>query len=391
MIIIEDDKRILNLNHMAIYLMLTAEEMAEYKDKLKTLNSFRKLTRGIFRFEIVEKGDTPYEILPKEMTRAVTNCNVLVRLINSIHSIYCYGLDTIDLTLEERELRAELSSIVDDVCKKNIKQMEILCERHTGSSMQAVREYRANNIVKDTFVRALEGEIIPKEECPTDQMQTIADTADIKDSRELMQEAFTNPVSEKIERERCEREAPATIPSISVTIKNVPTGKFYMRTNRAIKKFGIEIIIDGNVVNVPITKIDQKMLFTAIVKAKMEERSLKRKDFTYDDSSSGDTSKTKKWKETQQWLQDVFKILSADSKFDKWFLYANAAGPAARINDAKSKMNKDLWNALSLQHKDAYYYCCIAKEGTHKEGTRYTIRVDKNNLHIDKTFLNRLD
>ena len=36
MIIIDDDKRILNLNYMAIYLMLTAEEMAEYKDKLKT-------------------------------------------------------------------------------------------------------------------------------------------------------------------------------------------------------------------------------------------------------------------------------------------------------------------------------------------------------------------
>ena len=88
--------------------MLTAEEMAEYKDKLKTLNSFRKLTRGIFRFEIVEKGDTPYEMLPKDMTRTVTNCNVLVRLINSIHSIYCYGLDTIDLKLDEQELRAEL-------------------------------------------------------------------------------------------------------------------------------------------------------------------------------------------------------------------------------------------------------------------------------------------
>ena len=388
MIIIDDDKRILNLNHMAIYLMLTAEEMAGYKDKLKTLNSFRKLTRGIFRFEIVEKGDTPYEMLPKDMTRTVTNCNVLVRLINSIHSIYCYGLDSIDLKLDEQELRAELNSIVDDVCKKNIKQMEILCERHTSTAMQAVREYRAINIVKDTFERALEGEIIPKEECPTDQVQKIANTSDIKESRELMQEAFTDPVSEKIERERCEREAPSTIPSISITIKNVPTGKFYTETNRAIKKFGVELVINGDVVNVPITKIDQKMLYTAIVKAKMDGKILKRKDFTYDDRN---TSRDKKWRETQQWLQGVFKMLSPDSTFDKWFLSANIAGPAARINDAKTKMNKDLWNALSLQYKDAYYYCCIAKEGTRKEGARYAIRVDKNKLHIDKVFLNRLD
>ena len=34
MIIIDDERRILNLNHMAIYLMLTAKEMAMYGDKL---------------------------------------------------------------------------------------------------------------------------------------------------------------------------------------------------------------------------------------------------------------------------------------------------------------------------------------------------------------------
>ena len=390
MIIIEDDKRILNLNYMAIYLMLTAEEMAEYKDKLKTLNTFRKLTRGIFRFEIVEKGDTPYEMLPKEMTRTVTNCNVLVRLINSIHSIYCYGLDTIDLTLDEQELRAELSSIVDDVCKKNIKQMEILCARSTSTSRRAVHEYQENNIVKDTFERALEGEIIPKEECPTDNVQKIANTSDIKESRELMEEALTNPVSDKIERERCEREAPATTPSISITIKNVPTGKFYTGTNRAIKKFGLELVINGDIVNVPITNIDWKMLYTAIVMAKMEGKILKRKDFTYDDKWSENTSKARKWEETQQWLKDVFNILCADTKFDEWFLSANAAGPAARINNAKSKMNKYLWKALSLHYKDAYHYCCIAKEGTRKEGTRYNIRVNKNHFHIDEKFLARL-
>lgn len=55
MIIIDDERRILNLNHMAIYLMLTAEEMAMYGDKLKRLNNYRRVTRGISALRLWRK------------------------------------------------------------------------------------------------------------------------------------------------------------------------------------------------------------------------------------------------------------------------------------------------------------------------------------------------
>ena len=146
MIIIDDERRILNLNHMAIYLMLTAEEMAMYGDKLKRLNNYRRVTRGIFRFEIVEKGSMPYEQLPKEMTRgAARACNLLVRLVNSIHKIYCYGLDFVDMSLDSDSIHNELNLIVDEICRKNIFQLDILEYRNTGTAMSALQMYRNCN------------------------------------------------------------------------------------------------------------------------------------------------------------------------------------------------------------------------------------------------------
>lgn len=375
MIIIDDDKRILNLNHMAIYLMLTAEEMAEYKDKLKTLNSFHKLTRGIFRFEIVEKGDTPYEMLPKEMTRTVTNCNVLVRLINSIHSIYCYGLDTIDLKLDEQELRAELSSIVDDVCKKNIKQMDILCERQTGTAMQAVREYRAINIVKDTFECALEG-IIPKEGT-IEQIETYGRTADMKESLELVKGTTSDIYKDKIERERAGREVPGTHPTISITVSDVT---FEDKKGRRKKGKGFVFKINDDVISVPFNKIDQTMLYSSVLIASVYGIKLKRYDFTKYSS-----------KEKKIWLKKVFSALCFDERFEDWFEKINRNGPAARINDAKSKVNKALWDILSNEHKDAYYYCLLVTKNDHTDKSEYVIRTDKNRIHIADFLMDRLD
>ena len=59
MITIKDRQRLLNLNYMAIYLMLTSDEIAQYGDKLKNLNRHTTLTRGLFHFDVVERRDNP--------------------------------------------------------------------------------------------------------------------------------------------------------------------------------------------------------------------------------------------------------------------------------------------------------------------------------------------
>ena len=371
MIIIEDKQRILNLNHMAIYLMVTADEMSTYGNKLNNLNTFGTLTRNIFRFEVVEKGSTPYEKMPIELTRATQNSNILVRLINSIHDVYCYGLDYVDLSLGERDFHKKLNDIVNDICEKNIMQLDILCSRSTSTSIKAIQRYTGNSIAKDVFERALRKERIPKDEHQNDQLMSIAKTTDMPESLEIAKDALTNPYSDKIERERCEREAPTSRPRISVTVKNVPTGKFY-RNGRPKICLGFEFVINGDVIPFPVNKIDQTFLYSAVLLANREGIHLRRRDFTNEAPA-----------DKKEWLQRLFSALSFDGIFYEWLRAANNNGPAARINDAKSKIDKALWEVLSDQHKDAYYYCCLITEKPRTQDTRYKIRIDSQNIHFD--------
>lgn len=378
MIIIEDKQRILNLNHMAIYLMVTADEMSTYGNKLNNLNTFGTLTRNIFRFEVVEKGSTPYEKMPIELTRATQNSNILVRLINSIHDVYCYGLDYVDLSLGERDFHIKLNDIVNDICEKNIMQLDILCSRSTSTSIKAIQRYTGNSIAKDVFERALRKERIPKDEHQNDQLMSIAKTTDMPESLEIAKDALTNPYSDKIERERCEREAPSTRPRISVTVKNVPTGEFYEDGNPQ-KSLGLEFIINGDVIPFPVKNKDHLFLYSAVLLANREGIRLRRRDFT----NEAPTDK-------KDWLQRLFSAFAFPRSFDDWFRVINAHGPAARINDAKSKIDKALWEVLSDQHKDAYYYCCLITEKPRTQDTRYKIRIDSQNIHFDPYYEERL-
>ena len=158
MITIRDEQKTLNLNPKAIYLMLTSDEMAEYRNKLKNLNRCPSLTRKLFRFEIVEKGVSPYEKLSDDMKYNVRHYNVLVRLVNSIHNIYCYGMGKIDFDKDKKTIVDKLNSFVDSVCKENIMQLDILCQRPTSTSLYALKQYRDNNIVKEIFEAALQTE-----------------------------------------------------------------------------------------------------------------------------------------------------------------------------------------------------------------------------------------
>lgn len=378
MIIIEDKQRILNLNHMAIYLMVTADEMSTYGNKLSNLNTFGTLTRGIFRFEVVEKGSTPYEKMPEELTRATQNSNILVRLINSIHEVYCYGMDYVDLSLDERGFRKELNDIVNDICEKNVMQLDILCSRYTSTSIKAIQEYRENNIARDVFERALRKERIPKNEHQNDHLTRIAKTTDLPESLAIAKDALTIPYSEKIEQERCEREAPTIRPAISITIKYVPTGEFYENGNPK-KCLGFEFVINDDIVPFPIKNTDYIFFYSAVLLANREGIHLRRRDFTNDAPT-----------DKKEWLQRLFSALTFARSFDDWFRAINAHGPAARINDAKSKFNKGLWDILSDRHKDAYYYCCLVTENPRTQNTHYKIRINSQNIHFDPYFEERL-
>lgn len=369
MITIKDKNSCLNLNHMAIYLMLTAEERRLYEEKLKDLNMCTSVTHGIFRFEIVERGDTPYENLPADMTRGVArNCNVLVRLVNSTHGKYCYGLDAIDLAQDKDTIRENLRLFVEDVCVENIDQLDILSHRDTKTAIMAKRMYDDCRIVAEVFEKALEGRTIRKEERPTQEMQRVSPASDLRMSYNIALEAYQNEHSEEIERKICESNAPGQKPTISMYIKHVPNG--YGKNGREKKALGLQLIINGDVVNIPLTNTDWLVLYFAIIVAKLKGKTLSRGDF----ATGG---------EKKRWLKGVFTALALNKNFDKWYDMIGKSGSTGRINNAKSKLNGYLWAALSSQYKEAYHYLFVDSKDPRSKDSRYEIRLNKAHIHLD--------
>lgn len=382
MIKINDERRLLNLSHTVIYLMLTPEEHQAYAEKLRTLNNDSTLTKGLFSFDIVEKGDAPYEQLPVEMIRATRECNVFVRLINSIHGIFCYGLELVDIDADFSVLKAQLMDFVESTCKENIMNLDILAPRGSALSIQAMNYYYTHQLFSEVFESALNLDFDDMIEAQQ-TIENITNSYDATTSHDLMRGVVDNRLSEKVEKERLENETPKVRPEIIVEIKtNVDTGRT-RKNGEPIKELGIEITINGTT---PIPVCFTSMggshltyLYLMLLIGNKEGINLRRKDFT----ELGD-------RKIQRWLRNWFGIFLFDTTFDKFLEKVNAHGTAALVNDAKSKINKALWTILSDEHKDAYHYLCVFTKDKRKPSSKYEVRLGYNQIKIDPNLCKRI-
>lgn len=390
MIKIEDEKGLLNLNHMAIYLVLTAEEIALYSDKLKDLNRYTSLTRKLFRFDIVEKGDAPYEELPDAMKRNMRHFNVLVRLVNSIHGIFCYGMEEIDLKADLPSIIKELKTFIDDVCNEDIKQLDILGHRLSRTSVKAMQKYRDQSIVKEMFEALLNGEDVYRDDVKLEILKKTTSSTDIKTSLSIASSA-TDAIKEKkdnkIEKERCEREKPLQRPLLTMTIKKVRTGKVF-KDGRKEKKLGIELNINDTIIPVWFGSVDQTFLYIITLMACREGRTIKRSDFQAIPNGLPEEEKNRKVIERQEfkiWLKRVFCALQFGREFNEWYL--NVKEEPHPLDVAMGQIRAKLWNFLCLQCKDAYYYCFVVNNNG-----CYKIRgIDKNHIFIAPDIEKRLN
>ena len=378
MIVIDDRNLTLDLNLLDIYLMLTAEEQEQWGEKLKGLNTYRSMTRGIFRFVVVEKGDAPYNLLPVEMTRAVRDCNVLVRFVNSIHFCNCYGLDWVDFSMDAEGVRRELRGIVDEVCRKNIDQLDILRNRPTSSAESAYIRYARHNMVQETFEKALKGEIIPKEQVPTGLIGTLR-ALDARESQRLVHDILNYAPTESDDSMAEERHMPVNCANVEVTIKKVKTGKQISNGTEKVA-WGVALNIEGDVIEIPCPQKDQIMLYAAVLLAYKTGMDLTRRDFT-------DNAKTVK----RIWLKKLFGAFGFDGDFNHWFEMINKNGKAARISDAKSKWNNRLHDALPDKYRNVYYYCCINMVDARTDSSNYMVKLNRRNIHFDERLLKAMD
>lgn len=383
MIKITDKRRLLNLDPTVIYLMLTPEERLAYEKKLRMLNEDALATKGLFRFDIVEKSVSPYEQLPEEMVRATRECNVFVRLINSIHGIFCYGLELVDFEEKSSSLSIQLMQFVEEVCKENMLHLEILKPRGSSFSMQAMNYYNAHQLFWEVFESALNLDTDDLAEARR-IIEKAANSHGAKTSHDLMEGVLNNRLASKIEKERLEREAPEVRPDILVEIKNsIDTGKT-TKDGHPQMDLGIEITINGETpIPVCFTSMGGSHLtflyFTLLMGIK-EGQSVRRSDFLEKETKNSDK---------KQWLKEKYRLFLFDASFDDFLKKANQHGPTALINDAKSKINKALWAILGNEYKDAYHYLCIFTKDARKSSSKYEVRLTDKQVKIDPIFIRR--
>lgn len=379
MIKIEDERRLLNLDHTVIFLMLSPEENLQYGEKLRTLNRYATLTRGLFRFDIVERGESPYEQLSDSLKRATRDCNVMIRLINSISGIYCYGLEYVDLRADIKTLVSELKVFVEDVCCTDMRQLEILAPRTTTMSVKAKAYYKAHWLFEDVFNSALKltTDDLAKARQAIEQA-SLSNNA--KTSHDMMAGAVNSKLADRLEKERCEMEAPDEQPEIFIGIKlDVDTGK-RTRGGKVKTGLGIEVTINGETpIPIYFGARHVTFLYLALLLGIKEDHHVRRRDFV----NGKDRPKT------QEWLREKFRLFAFDTTFDVFIATANEHGPAALINDAKSKVNKALWAILSDQYKDAYHYLCINTVEQRANSSRYEVRLTPGQIRLDPRLADR--
>ena len=388
MIIITDRKRLLNLNHFAIFLMLTPVEKALYGGKLKGLNKYSTLTKGIFHFYIVVKGDTPYDNLPDEMIRNMSYFNVMVRVVNTIRITYCYGMERIDFEADIASIVERLKVFVEQVCEMDMFHLDILNQRITSSSRMIAKYYRENNIVKEMFEAALKGEKVNKNEGKM-LLQKTSNTTDVKTSLGIAKSAVDNEneiQDSKIEKERCEREKPRITPHITMTVKMVNTDRV-LKDGSIKKKLGVEMNIDGNIVPVYFGSTDQTFLYVITLISQYEGRSIKRSDFMplagikQEVNNSVILQNYRKWFEN--WLKIRYNALNFSRDFDDW--YRGVKEDPHPLDVAISGIKRTLWEILKDKFKNAYYYCLIVNESG-----RYRISINSDNIRIDTEIMRKI-
>ena len=380
---INDESRLMNLNYMEVYFSLSDEDFIEYYDLLMGMNHGSSITRGLFHFNVVKKGDQMYSNLPPEMS--FMNYNVFVRLINSNHGMYCYGISYVALELDADRMRTRVDNLVDAICTENLNQLDNIQYSNRSTAISAYKRYKEAGIVSEIFERARNRQRVERIETrngdfrPTDYVESWHDTMGRKESLDIAVGAVDRSKSAVLFRAEIMRMRPEQRPDISVTIKSVGLGK-YTKNGREKTGYGFEFIIDGKVVALRLGSSDQTLLYAAVLLFRKNGLTLSRRSFTREcDSNSDDMIM----------LRRVYRAFSSDRSFEDWYAKVKEKD-TQRINNALSKLNTALCNVLSTDYKDAVYYCSLNNENKGSMTSHYKVRIKSDNIHIDPIMEKRM-
>ena len=133
--IIKDTKRQINIHPLVVYFILTPEQEKQYGDAINHLKKRTSFSRNIFTFNIVPQVEEYCnDALSKDLTKALSGQNILVRLVDDSAGYYYYAVGKLDFNQPDEDIEGTIHSFITDVCKQNIVHLKQRLSRYSSSS-----------------------------------------------------------------------------------------------------------------------------------------------------------------------------------------------------------------------------------------------------------------
>ena len=434
--IINDKEKLININPLVIYFVLNAKEYEEYKNDILNLNNYIGFTRGIFKFEVLTKGNVDHSILPQNITAELVKSNVFLRLIDSYDGAFNYLFSHIDLVADSNIVEDCIINLTIRVCNENIAVLKSLnehidngnmthlqidkaisifnkaiaksrfrrevwrplltvhgsirlynldteidfCDDLPGSSLQELPGFITDYKISSKTKRAID---LIKSEFDEDDMQDIimeilgayGQVPDVENSRNIVEGVVNDEYSDNIRQDHYKRFEPKKRPNIKIHIKRVTT----TTRSKASDKYGVEIEVDDKAVSIYFKSKDQTMLYIASLLCRKTGRPLYLNEL-YDKSLIGPKQKRERLK---PWLKDLYNTiyLYPSKTFEQWFDGINEQR-GRPIHQGKSQVNTKIESSLK-DMSDAIYYCII---NTHKDSrgkSYYSLNCSANEINLN--------
>lgn len=377
--IIEDKQQLLNLHHYEIYFIYSENDADLYKQIIKKMNSLPSIKRGIFHFNAIKRGEQSFEKLPDLLQKQLEQKNVLIRLIDSAHGNYSYGMELIDFNNDAETIYKDVEDFINQVCRQNINHLERLKSRTTAISRSRIQGYIDDGIVTEIFSKALnkEQQVVFKGDIDAKTVEDESKSASRKESFKFAEGMADNDKASELTRDIDGRTEPIHKVKLSVTFNHkVPTGTI---TKRGRVKLGHGLILNIEDQEIPIhlPSTTQYMIYALVLicKKKNDSLYLSRSDFKGPKATS-----------IFEIMEQVYeKSHFSHDSFDDWFGKQKNNGLRS-VSNAKSSLNNKIHTALKEAGwlNDAYYYCAVNTKKNNRDDSRFVIKLSASNINLPK-------
>ena len=439
---IVDRQKQLNYHPLVVYVVLSHDEYKQYASSLESFNENEMLTRGLFKFRAVERGNKYSSNLSPELTASLNRFNVILRLVDDNEGNYNYALCNLNLSQKSGEEELDLRDFVINACKQNIRLLKSRLSQISKSSAKEVGEaamissmirgfndaittndsHRDNasfaksadfdsswgeaDAMSSSFDTSLCRQLPPdiiglrdslyggltSRKAKSDFKKMMAfferrmGVAEIEESDKYAQGTVDDNKAEELKLEYLCRNKPAgERPEITIHITRIlpPLRK------RARMVWGVEITVDGVTTPIYLGGTDATMVyFCTLMKQKMGKW-FSRDFFKHIFIDSNKNSP--KHKEVL-WIEKVYRTIfpGANKNFKKWYDDMKS-GSCHGVSQGKGAAVRVIGKNLVHINTKACYYCSIHSQEISNDESYYYIDIPAENITLSQNLLSLVE